>query len=52
MENRINDTVMGPMTICAVTRCIDNNTYTFEMFGIDRSGREMKMMEIDYAREQ
>jgi len=38
------------MTYRAVTRFIDANSYTFEMFGTDKSGKEVKMMETTYTR--
>jgi hypothetical protein len=40
------------MTYRAVTRVIDDNTFTYEMTGIDGSGKEMKMMETTYTRKQ
>jgi|SRR3989339_929817 len=49
-ENSYVEPIMGAMVYRAVTRFIDNNTYTFEMFGTDKNGKEMKMMESSYTR--
>ena len=49
-ENRYVEPVRGAMTYRAVTRFIDANSYTFEMFGTDKSGKEVKMMETTYTR--
>ncbi len=51
-ENHYNEPVMGPMTYRAVTKIVDENTYTFEMTGMDKSGKEMKMMETTYIRKK
>jgi hypothetical protein len=51
-ESRVNDPVRGPMILRAMTTFKDDNNYTFEMYSVDRAGREMKMMEIDYLREK
>jgi hypothetical protein len=38
------------MKLRAVTKMVDRNTNIFEMHGTDKSGQEMKMMEITYTR--
>ena len=40
----------GPMKLRSVMKIVDNNTNIFEMYGTDKSGQEMKMMEITYTR--
>lgn len=49
-ESRYDDPVKGPMKWRSVTRIVDDNTHVFEMYGIDKSGKEEKMMEIIYTR--
>jgi hypothetical protein len=34
----------------SVSRIVDSNTHLFEMSGIDRCGKEEKLMEITYTR--
>ena len=51
-ECRYNDPIKGPMTMRSVTRIVDHDTHEFEMYGIDRSGNEEKMMEITYTRKK
>ena len=36
----------------SVTKIVDGNTHLFEMFGIDKTGKEEKMMEIVYTRKR
>ena len=45
-----DDPVRGPMIWRSVTRFVDDNTHTFEMYSIDQSGKEEKMMEMTYIR--
>ena len=42
----------GQMTHRAVWKIVDNNTQTFDMYGTHGHGKEMKMMEITYTRNQ
>jgi hypothetical protein len=51
-ECRYDDPLKGPMKWRSVTRIVDDNTHVFEMHGIDRSGKEEKMMEITYTRKR
>jgi hypothetical protein len=51
-ENQYDEPVLGPMTYRAVTRIIDDNTFMYEMIGIDKSGKEFKMMETTYNRKK
>jgi hypothetical protein len=50
MESHYDDPMAGPMKLRAVTKIIDPNTEIFEMYGTDKSGQEMKMLEIRYSR--
>lgn len=47
---RYDDPFKGPMTMRTVTRIVNDDTHEFEMYGIDKSGNEEKMMEITYTR--
>lgn len=49
MERHDDNRMAGPMKLRAVTKIIDPNTEIFEMHGTDKSGQEMKMMEIRIA---
>jgi len=51
-ESRYDDPFKGPMKWRSVTKLVDENTHLFEMFGIDKTGKEEKMMEISYTRKQ
>ena len=42
----------GYMTHRAVWKIVDSNSQTFDMYGTHHGGKEMKMMEITYARKQ
>ena len=42
----------GKMTHRAVWKIVDNNTQTFDMYGAHHGGKEMKVLEIAYARKQ
>jgi hypothetical protein len=44
------DPVRGPMVWRSVTRIVDENNNTFEMYGIYQGGKEEKMFEITYTR--
>ena len=46
------DPFEGVMKHRAVWKFLDANTHTFEMYGMDKRGKEMKMMEITYMRKQ
>lgn len=52
MESSFNDPVRGPMKNRSLTKILDSNRYTFEMFYTDKSGKEEKMMEITYTRQK
>jgi Protein of unknown function (DUF1579) len=49
-ECSYDDPIKGPMKWRSVTRIVDDNTHLFEMSGIDKTGKEEKMMEITYNR--
>jgi hypothetical protein len=49
-ECRYDDPIKGPMKWRSVTRIVDANTHVFEMYSIDKSAKEEKMMEITYTR--
>ena len=49
-EGQYTCPIRGEMKLRAVTKMVDQNTNTFEMYGTDKSGQEMKMMEITYTR--
>ncbi len=51
-ESHYDDPFRGPMTWRSVTKIVDKNTHVFEMYGIDKNGKEEKMMEITYTRKQ
>ena len=51
-ESCYDDPIKGPMVWRSVTRIMDDNTYVFEMYGIDKSGKEEKLMEITYTRKR
>jgi hypothetical protein len=51
-ESHHDDAVRGPMTWRSVTRIVNENTYLFELYNIDKRGKEEKMMEITYTRKQ
>jgi len=51
-EARYDDPIKGPMTYRSVTKIVDDNTHVFEMFGIDKTGKEEKMMDITYTRKK
>jgi len=50
LYGRHKDPMGGIMTHRAVWKFIDQNTQTFEMYGPEKDGNEMKMMEITYTR--
>ncbi|MBI4774169.1 MAG: DUF1579 domain-containing protein [Deltaproteobacteria bacterium] len=49
-ESDYDDPVKGPMKYRSVTRIVNANTFEFQMYGIDKTGKEEKMMEISYIR--
>lgn len=51
-ESRYDDPIKGPTTFRSVSTTVDDNTLLFEMYGIDKQGKEEKMMEITYTRKQ
>ena len=51
-EARYDDPLKGPMKWRSVTRIVDEHTHVFEMYGIDKKGKEEKMMEITYTRKR
>ncbi|MGA2089925.1 MAG: DUF1579 domain-containing protein [Endomicrobiales bacterium] len=51
MQSRYVDPFKGPMTYRSVTKFIDDNTYTFDMYATDRSGVKTTMMKVTYMRE-
>lgn len=48
--SHVDDPIQGPMDLRAVTTIIDNNTFGFEMYGKDKTGKESKWMEMVYNR--
>ncbi len=50
MESHMDHPAMGPVTMRTVTKLLDDDHYTFEMFNTDKSGKEQKTMEITYSR--
>jgi len=51
-KGRYDDPIEGPMKLRGVTKIVDANTESFEMYGTGKSGKDMKMMEITYTRKQ
>lgn len=51
-EISYDDPFKGPMRWPSVKRFVDEDTHLFEMFGIDKTGKEEKMMEITYTRKK
>ena len=49
-EGQYTCPIRGEMKLRSVTKMVDQNTDIFEMYGTDKSGQEMKMMEITYTR--
>jgi hypothetical protein len=49
-ESSYDDPIKGPMKWRSVIKFLDEDTHLFEMYRIDRSGKEEKMMEITYTR--
>lgn len=52
LRGQHNEPGGGVMTHRAIWKIADNNTQTFEMYGTHKGGKEIKMMEITYARKQ
>ncbi len=51
-ESSYDTPIKGPLKWRSVTRIIDDNTWSFEMFEINGGGEEQKMIEITYTRKQ
>jgi Protein of unknown function (DUF1579) len=51
-ESHYDDPVKGPMKWRSITRIKDDDSFFFEMYGIDKTGKEEKMMEITYTRKR
>jgi len=51
-ECHYDDPIKGPMIWRSVTKIVDENNHLFEMYGIDKTGKEEKMMEIAYTRKR
>jgi len=49
-ESHYDAPIKGPLKWRSVTRVMDDNTWSFEMYETDKSGKEEKMMEITYTR--
>jgi hypothetical protein len=49
-ECSYDDPVKGPMKWRSITRIVNDNSNVFEMYGIDKSDKQEKMMEITYTR--
>jgi hypothetical protein len=47
-----DDAVQGISQWRSVTRLVDDNTYTVEMYGTEKSGKERKIMEGTYIRKR
>lgn len=45
-ESHYDTPFKGPLTWRSVTEIVDDNTWSFEMFGTDKDGKEEKIMEI------
>jgi hypothetical protein len=51
-QGHYDDPIEGPMKLRGVTKIVDDNTETFEMYATGKNGNETKMMEITYTRKQ
>ncbi len=51
-ESNYDTPIKGPLKWRSVTRIIDDNTWSFEMFETGRGRDEQRMMEITYTRKQ
>ncbi len=49
-ESHYDTPIKGPLKWRSVTKVMDDNTWSFEMYETDKSGKEEKMMEITYTR--
>jgi hypothetical protein len=49
---RSDDPVRGPVKWRSVTKIVDDDTHSFEMYLTDKSDKEQKMMEISYSRKK
>ena len=50
MTSSYEDPIEGTMNVRTVTKIIDNNNQTFEMYAIGKAGKEVKMFEMTYTR--
>ncbi|PKN63457.1 MAG: hypothetical protein CVU57_19455 [Deltaproteobacteria bacterium HGW-Deltaproteobacteria-15] len=51
-ECRYDDPVKGPTTWRSITKIVDDNTLVYEMYGIDKKGKEEKMGETTLTRKK
>jgi hypothetical protein len=51
-EGHYDTPIKGPLKWRSVTKLVDDNTWSFEMYETDKSGKEKKMMEITYIRKK
>jgi hypothetical protein len=49
-ESHYDTPIKGPLKWRSVTKIVDDNTWSFEMYETDKGGKEEKMMEITYTR--
>lgn len=49
-EGHYDTPIKGPLKWRSVTKVVDDNTWSFEMYQTDKSDKEEKMMEITYTR--
>jgi hypothetical protein len=49
-ESHYDTPTKGPLKWRSVTKIVDDNTWSFEMYETDKGGKEEKMMEITYTR--
>jgi hypothetical protein len=49
-ESHYDTPIKGPLKWRSVTKIMDDNTWSFEMYETDKGGKEEKMMEITYTR--
>jgi hypothetical protein len=45
-----DDPIRGPMKWRSVTKVVDDRTWMFELYGVDKKGKAGKMLEITYTR--
>jgi hypothetical protein len=49
-ESSYDTPIKGPLKWRSVTKVVDDNTWSFEMYETDKGGKEEKIMEITYTR--